>query len=176
VFKLWRQRMLTGLFGGGAGAMVLASLSSWLVDRLKGASQPNFETLDVARLKPGERYVVTTRPPMSKAERKVVAQRDALQSKLDASTAPSRSTQKVARKIARAQKVAERRPESRRGRRAARRVDRSMPKLDAGLALSPRQRAMAEQLAVLDTKAAEFSRAAYASAADQRRAMTRTFT
>ena len=76
--SLLRQRAMSMLFGGGVGGAVAAQLVSRVGAQLNDALHRDAEVLDTSRLAVGETYLVTTRPPMNRAERRLTAQREAL--------------------------------------------------------------------------------------------------
>ncbi|MFN8051263.1 MAG: hypothetical protein U0Q22_07510 [Acidimicrobiales bacterium] len=99
-----RQLVIDRAFGTGAGGFVAASIVGWLIDQVKAGKQPI--RLDTANLEPGETYLVTTRPPMSRAEAKALAKRNKAAAELAKVTRPSRSVRTTARKLAKAERSA----------------------------------------------------------------------
>lgn len=104
-----RTIALDKVFGGGLAGFAASAAIGWGVDQLRKANDP--VTLEVSNLRPGERYIVTTRPPMKRAERKLDAKRRAAQRRLDAATAPSAKVRRTAKALARQQRLAAKRAE-----------------------------------------------------------------
>ena len=128
--KRLRAIALDKAFGGGVAGFAASAAIGWAVDQLRSANDP--VTLEVSSLRPGEQYVVSTRPPMRRAERKLDTKRRATKRKLDAATAPTGRVRRTAKKLARAQRLAAKRTEGtakqlsaeRRAERLGRRFDR----------------------------------------------------
>lgn len=163
--SLLRQRAMSMLFGGGVGGAVAAQLVSRVGAQLNDALHRDAEVLDASRLAVGETYLVTTRPPMNRAERRLTAHREALAAKLGDGSGHSRRTVTAARRLAASQRRVERRsPTSRRGRRAAARADKYGARFDKATARSPKDQARVAQLAEIDAKLATLRADAIASA------------
>lgn len=99
-----RQRALNKVFGEGLAGFAAASATGWIVDQVRSARSPEPEVIDTSKLEVGQRYVVTARPPLSPAERALTTERDKLQARIDRMTRPTRSTRKVARRLAKTQR------------------------------------------------------------------------
>ncbi|HBX77564.1 MAG TPA: hypothetical protein DEG43_07955 [Acidimicrobiaceae bacterium] len=168
-----RQQFLLKIFGPGAGSFLAASAVGWLIDNAKKAFGENPETLDVSRLKPGESYLVTTRPPMSKAERKLQLSRDKLDQAIARQTRPNASTRKVATQLSKTQrKLSKAKPGSSRAQKYQARSDALGDKFDALTAPNIRVRSMQSARAELDLKLAEARVRSLASAKKPPRATT----
>ena len=96
VLKRVRQQALDRAFGQGIGGFAAASALGWLIDQLREGKQP--ERLDTARLVPGETYLVTTRPAMSRAERRDLDRRRKAGAKLEKVSRPKRRARKATKK------------------------------------------------------------------------------
>ena len=118
-----RHRVLTQVFGNGFGGYFAATTTGWLIDQFRGAFDDSGTQLVNTRLRPGESYIITTRPPMSRRERRMVDKRDALDRKIEAASVPTRSTIRLAKRYNRTTRRAERARVG--GRRRARLVTRS---------------------------------------------------
>ena len=163
-----RTAALDKVFGGGVGGFVAATALSWGIEQLKKRNDP--VTLEVSSLRPGEQYVVTTRPAMQRPERKLTKKRDAASRKLDALTAPSRSTIRTAKKLAKAQRQTARRSEGTpRFERSERRVERYGTKFDAKTVPSRKVAALQRKVDAYDVVLAEQRAAALARTAKSRR-------
>lgn len=171
-----RQVALDRAFGKGAGGFLAASVVGWLIDQIRSADQP--ERLDTARLVPGETYVVTTRPAMTRTERRDAKRLAASTAKLHKATTPGRSTRSTAAKLARAQrKAAKASAGSRRAVRNERKVEVLGARFDRLTTPTPQQRKLEVQVAELSVRMDEHRRAALATTAKRRRRpRTRTFT
>lgn len=132
MLKRLRHRVLDRVFGQGLSGFVAASLLGWLIDQIRAVDDP--ERLDVARLAPGETYLVTTRPAMSRAERRDARRREKVAAALAKESAPSR-----------------------RLRRSARSLDRKNRKLARASDGSRRQRRLVAETAALAERVAELS-------------------
>lgn len=172
-----RQRALNQLFGNGFGAFAAATATGWLVDQLRKAFDDSGERLDTARLRPGESYIVTTRPPLGRRERSLVDARKKIDSRIKRATVASPRAVKAARSYNAAMKKAERAREgSRRKARRVRRVDRLGSALDQRLEPSPKTRQLMEKRAEIDAEIIELETAARRSATKVRRpSAPRTF-
>jgi len=160
-----RQRLLSTVFGGGIGGAAAASGATWIIDQAREALRHEPERLDVARLQVGETYLVTTRPPMGRAERRVDAKVRRLEAALAEAARPSRRTRRVALRLAAAQRTEERaRSGSRRQRRAAARAERLGPRFDRLTRPTARQERQQAELAAARAELASRREAALAAA------------
>lgn len=145
---LLRRQFLSRLFGEDAGGLVATALVAAGIERVISGARRSADRIDRVELKPGERYVVSTRPPYTRRERKLLADRSKLQARVDAATAPGRRTRRLARKVESAQHRAERRPG--RGDRRARRAAELTAEYERRTAPTPKTVALQQRLAGLD--------------------------
>lgn len=174
--SLGRRVVLEKVFGAGTSGLIAASAVGWMVDRVQEARRNEPERLDTARLAPGETYLVTTRPAMSRAEAKVVAAHDALTKKQRALERPNRKTVTTAKRLARAQRTVDKTPDgSRRHRRAVRRADQLGTTFDAMTVPTPQQLKLAATIAELERQRVAFRTEALRSAKPRRRPRTTVY-
>lgn len=174
--SLGRRVVLEKVFGSGTSGLIAATAVGWMVDRVQEARRNEPERLDTARLVPGETYLVTTRPPMSRAEAKVVAAHEALTKKQRALDRPNRATVSTAKKLARAQRAADKRTVgSRRQRRAARRADQLGTRFDAMTAPTPQQLRLSATIADLERQRVAYRTEALRSTKPRRRPRTTVY-
>lgn len=167
---LVRQRLLATVFGGGVAGAVASSGATWIWEQAREALGGEPERLDVARLAPGETYLVTTRPPMGRAERRLDARARSLQAALAEAERPSRRTRRVALRLAKAQRTESRaRTGSRRQRRATARAERLGPRFDRLTAPTPRQERQRVELERTRAELARHREAALAAARGSKR-------
>jgi hypothetical protein len=172
-----RQQVLDRIFGQGTTGFLAATAAGWLIDQVREAGKP--ELLDTSRLRPGETYLVTTRPPMKRSERTMRRRRDAAAAQLDRLGRPNRKVLRTARKLSTAQRRAERRPVGSSSQARAERMAAELgTRFDRLTEPTPKQRKLETQVAELDAALAAYRGAAVAKARSgraRRRPTTRTF-
>lgn len=169
-----RHQLLDRVFGNGAAGFIAASVVGWLIDQVRASNDP--ERLDTTKLVPGETYLVTTRPPMSKAEAADARRLAAANAKLAKVTRPGRRTRRTARGLARSQKiVAKARVGSKRHVRNERKVEVLGEQFDALTSPSAKQLQLERQVAELSAKLAAHRRTALAKTPRKRAPRTKVF-
>lgn len=175
VLKRVRQQALDRAFGQGLGGFVAASALGWLIDQFREGKQP--ERLDTARLVPGETYLVTTRPAMSRAERRDVARRQKAAAKLEKASRPPRKAVKAARKrdvaTKRAAKAKAGSPKQAKYQACADQLDEVVTRL---VAPTPQQRKLQATVDDLDRRLVAHRTDALARTASSRKRTPRTTT
>jgi hypothetical protein len=122
---------MTRFYGDGVAGWAATLVAARAVGALRSATRREPELLDVSSLRPGESYVVTTRPAPDRKERRLIEASAKAQSRLDRAEHPSRKLRKAERELRVAERrLARTRAGSRRERKAtavllesARRVD-----------------------------------------------------
>ena len=148
-----RTKATERIFGTGVTGLIAGSLLGWFLDEAFEALGKEGERLDLARLVPGETYLVSTRPPMSRKESKLAARHAAASQELAKMTRPSGSTIRVARRLSRAQRKVERADAgSKRQAKQEAKAERLGARYDAMTKPSPKQSALQ---AKVDSMAAE---------------------
>lgn len=174
-----RLQVLNRVFGQGMSGFVAASLVGWLIDQIRAGDDP--ERLDVARLQPGETYLVTTRPPMSRAERRDRKRRDKVAAALEKESAPSRKLRRTTRRLdTRQRKLTKAKPGSKRARELEAETAELAARVARLAAPTPRRTMLEAAATVLDQRLADHRDAAIAAArkksgAARRSPRTRTF-
>lgn len=170
-----RQLALDRAFGKGAGGFLAASAIGWLIDQVRSADEP--ERLDTARLVPGETYLVTTRPPMTRSERRDAKRLAAATAKLEKERTPSRRTRRTAAGLAKAQRRAGAAAEgSRRKVRNERKVEVLGAEFDRLTTPSREQRKLEASVVALSSRMERHRADALAASGKRRSPRTRTFT
>lgn len=179
MLKRLRLLVLDRVFGQGMSGFLAASAVGWLVDQIRAVDEP--ERLDTARLQPGETYLVTTRPAMSRAERRDVKRRAKVGAALQKESTPSRKLRRSAKQLdARQQKLATAKPGSKRRRALEVEVAELSARVAKLSAPSARQTMLEATAKVLDQRLDRHRDAAIAAArkksgAAKRAPRTRTF-
>jgi len=176
VLKKIRQIALTRAFGTGASAMVASSVLGWFIDQVRESLGSEPERLDTAQLQPGETYLVTTRPAMSRQEAKASQRRQAAAAQLAKTTRPTRSTRRTAIKLSNAQRKATKAklgsPRQLRHERDALLLGSRFDRLTAK---SAKQHKLEAAIASLDTELEGYRRKALAQAPRKRPSRTKVF-
>lgn len=172
-----RQRALAKLFGSGASGAAVASIAGWLFDQARAALRKEPQRLDVSRLQPGETYLVTTRPAMSRTEAKLDASSRKLAVKVERDARPRRSARRARRRLESSQRKLDRTtPGTTRAVALARSVEECTARLERRSALSSAQRRRAARYAAMqDALAAERARVEGKARRKARPARTRRF-
>ena len=148
-----RTKATERIFGTGVTGLIAGSLLGWFLDEALEALSKEGERLDLARLVPGETYLVSTRPPMTRKESKLTAKHAAASRELAKMTRPSGSTIRVARRLARAQRGAERADAgSNRRKKLEARADRLGVRYDAMTKPSAKQSALQAKVDAMATE------------------------
>jgi len=146
VANLLRQRTLAKLFGDGLTGAAAAAAFGWFIDQARDAARKDPERLDVSQLRPGETYLVTTRPAMNRAERRLDQQASKLSARVERDARPSRAARRTARRLAKGQRrLDSATPGSRRAAKRQVRVDVLGSRVNRQVALTQRQRRRADQ-------------------------------
>lgn len=155
MFALLRLKVLQRVFGEGIGAAVAGAILSSAIERFNETVNGS-ERYDSSRLRPGETYTVSVRPPYSQKERKLRRARAKVATQHAKATAPSRRARRVARKYAVAQRRVDRAPAgSPRWERRARKANALVDRYEALTPLSKRARRLQSALDGLDRCLAE---------------------
>jgi hypothetical protein len=96
---------MTRLYGDGVAGWAASTVADRSMAALLASARKEPELLDVSRLRPGESYVVTTRPAPRRKERKLVAASAKAHARLEKAERPARKLRKTERRL----RVAERR-------------------------------------------------------------------
>ncbi|NLA34060.1 MAG: hypothetical protein GX868_00030 [Actinobacteria bacterium] len=173
--KRLRAVALDKAFGGGLAGFAASAAIGWGVDQLRKANDPI--SLEVSSLRPGEQYIVSTRPPMARAERTLDAKRRAAQRKLDNATAPSAKVRKTAKKLARQQRLAAKRAAGSAGQlKAEAKAERLGQRFDRLTAPTRRTVRLQRQIAAYDAVlSVERAKALAPTQRKRRRPRTRTY-
>lgn len=155
MFALLRLKVLQRIFGEGVSAAVAGAILSSALDRFNNAVAGD-ERLETTRLRPGESYTVTVRPPYSRRERKLRKARSKVAAAHAKKTAPGRRARRVARRYEKAQRRVDRatRGTARWERRAAK-ANGLVDRYEALTPPSKQARRLARELDVLDHAIAE---------------------
>lgn len=108
MFALLRLKVLQRIFGEGMGAAVAGAILSSALERFNETMNGEGERLDTTRLRAGETYTVSVRPPYTRQERKLRKARGKVAAAYAKETAPRRRARKVARRYEKAQRRVER--------------------------------------------------------------------
>ncbi len=150
MLALLRLKVLQRVFGEGIGAAVAGAILSSALERFNETMNGG-ERLDTTRLRPGESYTVSVRPPYSHKERKLRRARAKVAAQHAKATAPSRRARRVARKYAAAQRRVDRTAAgSPRWERRARKANALVDRYEALTPLSKRAQRLQNALDALD--------------------------
>ena len=155
MFALLRLKVLQRVFGEGIGAAMAGAVLSSALERFHEAMNGG-EQLDATRLRPGETYTVSVRPPYSHRERKLRKAKAKVVAAHAKETEPSRRARRVARKYASAQRrVDHAAPGTARWDRRARKANALVDRYEALTPRSKRARRLENVIDVLDRSIAE---------------------
>lgn len=155
MFALLRLKVLQRVFGEGIGAAVAGAILSSALERFNDMVN-GAERYDSTRLRPGETYTVSVRPPYSHRERKLRRARAKVAAQYAKATAPGRRARRVARKYATAQRRVDRTaPGSARWERRAGKANALVDRYEALTPLSKKARRLRSALDGLDRCLAE---------------------
>ena len=176
LLKKFRQIALTRAFGTGAGAMVASAVTGWFIDQVRESLGSEPERLDTTQLQPGESYLVTTRPAMSRKEAKLASRQAAAKAQLAKVTRTTASARRTALKLNNAQRKAARaKAGSARQLRHERDALLLGARFDRLTAATTKQRRLEATIASLDTQLEGYRRAALAETPRKRPSRTKVF-
>ena len=113
------RRVLVRLYGDGLAGWAAAIVAERSIAALRASTQKEPELLDVSRLRPGETYLVTTRPAPRRKERQLAAASEKAHARLEKAERPSRKLRRTSRRLRIAKRrLARTRAGSRRERKA----------------------------------------------------------
>lgn len=148
-----RTKILTKVFGGGAGGVIGAAAVSFAMKQLRQRDEP--EVLDVSKLVPGESYSVVTRPAPTRKVRKLEKKAAKVESRLAAELAPTRQQRRAERELKVAtRKAAKAKADTRRYRKWATRAAAASQRRAALAAPTSRQRKLERRAAALEVAVA----------------------
>ncbi len=169
-----RTKILTKVFGGGAGGVVGAAAVSFAMKQLRQHDDP--EVLDVSKLVPGETYTVVTRPAPTRKVRKLEKKASKAESRLSAELAPTRQQRRAERELKVAtRKAAKAKADTRRYRKSATRAEAASRRRAALAAPTSRQRKLERRAAALEVALAAKRTAQLEKAAKGTRTVRRRF-
>src|SRR6059058_351960 len=96
---------MTRLYGDGVAGWAASIVDARSLAALRSSTRKEPELLDVSRLRPGESYMVTTRPAPNRKERRLAAASAKVHARLHKAERPSRKLRKAERRL----RLAERR-------------------------------------------------------------------
>lgn len=166
-----RQRALSKVFGDGATGFVAASALSWIVEQLRD-SRDNAGVLETARLIPGETYIVRTRPPMGRSERRMAERLERASTALARMEQPSAKQRRVALRLRKAQRRVDHRPGDAGRALAAQRLGERFDKV---MAPSSRHQRLIDEVATLTRQLDERRDVAVAAMGRRRPSRTRRY-
>ncbi len=146
ILALLRRHAMSKVFGEGASGVVAASALAWLVEQIRESGERS-HVLDTTRLVPGETYTVRTRPPMDAAERRLTGRYEKASKALAAASRPSGRQLRAASALSKAQRRADRRPDDA---AAAHKAEVLGERFDRLTVVSPRHRALIDEVDRLD--------------------------
>jgi hypothetical protein len=156
---LW-AKLISNLLGDGFGAEIAGRSSVYLVDEARKAVDRPPERVTGVRLRPGETYTVTARPPATREERKLAAAERRLRDRERHLDRPTRKQLRAARSLRSSQRrLDRRRPGTRRYERAAAAESAAGDRFDRVMRPTRRQAAVRTELATTSARL-ESSRAA----------------
>ena len=113
------RRVLVRLYGDGLAGWAASIVAERSIAALRASTQKEPELLDVSRLRPGETYLVTTRPAPRRKERQLAAASEKAHARLEKAERPSRKLRRTSRRLRIAKRrLARTRAGSRRERKA----------------------------------------------------------
>ena len=160
-----RTRILRRWFGDGFGGFIATSIATWAFAQLREGISKKDEVIDVSQLRVGETYTVMTRPPPTRAERKLAVKSAKASERMHKATRPTSSERRTARELEKVQRKLAKAPA---GSSKAARLRSESGRIEAryakATAHTPRQRAYVEkaeaaQLAYEEARAASLAKA-----------------
>jgi len=156
---LIRAKALQRIFGDGFSGLAGAAVVGWGLDKLSDGLRSRPETLDLAHLKPGETYTISTRPAPDRRTRRATHKAVAADKAARRAAKPRRGTSRARRKVNRLDGRVARRGSAGVSTRTARRQAKAIARHTALITPSAKAQLLAREAA---------SRAERASAAERR--------
>jgi hypothetical protein len=98
------RRAIRWVYGEGFAAFVAAAIADRAISEVRRSTRKEPEMLDVSRLRPGETYLVTTRPAPTRRERRLERRSERTHERLALAERPSRKLREAERELNRAQR------------------------------------------------------------------------